>query len=233
MQTRTLLSLALVLALAAARAHGADASAPVLPTADISVESSLSAPNDQFRAQVYFEATDSNPAELARKVNSTISQAIQTSRAYPAVKVRTSGNNTYPIYGKTGRNIESWRMRSTLALESKDTAPLSELIGKLQQTMVIGGLSAAPSPETVKKAEDEAIANALAAFQARARLVAAGLDKKWKIKHVSVNTTGIQPRPVMPYARAAMMAADAAPAPIEAGESPVSVSVSGQIELIE
>ena len=33
--------------------------------------------------------------------------------------------------------------------------------------------------------------------------------------------------------RAAMMAADAAPAPIEAGESPVSVSVSGQIELIE
>jgi len=233
MQTRFLQPLILAAGLAAAHAHGADAPVPALPTADISVEASRTAPNDQFRAQVYVEATDTNPGDLARKINATIAQALQTARSHPTVKVRTAGNATYPIYGKTGRSIESWRMRSTLALESKDTAPLSELIGKLQQTMVIGGLSAAPSPETIRKVEDEAITNALAAFQARARLVAAGLDKKWKIKHVSVNTTGIQPRPVMPYARAAMMAAEAAPAPIEAGESPVSVSVSGQIELME
>jgi predicted secreted protein len=34
------------------------------------------------------------------------------------------------------------------------------------------------------------------------------------------------------YARAAM-AADAAPAPIEAGDSPVTVNVTGEIELFE
>jgi predicted secreted protein len=227
------LALALPLALCFATAHAADA--PSLPTADIAVESSRSAPNDQFRAQVYTEATDSSPADLARKVNNTIAQALQTARAYPAVKVRTAGNNTYPIYAKTGRSIESWRMRSTLALESKDAGQLSELIGKLQQTMAIGGLSAAPSPETWKKIEDEAITDALAAFEARAKLVAASLNKKWRIKHVSVNTNGYQPRPpVMPMARAAMAMADAAPpAPIEAGDSPVSVSVNGQIELLE
>lgn len=227
------LALALPLALCFAAAHAADA--PSLPTADIAVESSRSAPNDQFRAQVYTEATDSSPAELARKINNTVAQALQTARAYPAVKIRTAGNNTYPIYAKTGRSIESWRMRSTLALESKDAGQLSELIGKLQQTMAIGGLSAAPSPETWKKIEDEAITDALAAFEARARLVAASLHKKWRIKHVSVNTSGYQPRPpVMPMARAAMAVADAAPpAPIEAGDSPVSVSVNGQIELLE
>ena len=58
------LALALPLTLCVAAAHAADA--PSLPTADIAVESSRSAPNDQFRAQVYTEATDSNPAELAR-----------------------------------------------------------------------------------------------------------------------------------------------------------------------
>lgn len=227
------LALALPLTLCVAAAHAADA--PSLPTADIAVESSRSAPNDQFRAQVYTEATDSNPAELARKINNTVAQALQTARAYPAVKVRTAGNNTYPIYAKTGRSIESWRMRSTLALESKDAGQLSELIGKLQQTMAIGALSAAPSPETWKKIEDEAITDALAAFEARAKLVAASLHKKWRIKHVSVNTSGYQPRPpVMPMARAAMAVADAAPpAPIEVGDSPVSVSVNGQIELLE
>ena len=64
-------------------AHAADApSAPALPTADISVESSRSAPNDLFRAQIYAEATDTNPGDVARKVNAIVTQAIST--AMPA-----------------------------------------------------------------------------------------------------------------------------------------------------
>ena len=233
MKIRALCPLAFTIIFAAGETHAAEAPGPALPTADISVESNRSAPNDQFRAQVYFEATDSSPGELARKVNATIAQALQSARSYPAVKLRTAGNNTFPVYGKTGRSIESWRMRSTLALESKEAAPLSELLGKLQQTMAVGGLTAVPSPETWKKVEDETIADALAAFEARAKLVADSLHKKWKIKHVSVNSGSFQPKAVMPFARAAMAVADAAPTPIEAGDSPVSVSVSGQIELIE
>ncbi len=233
MHKRSLLSLVSVIGLLASPLHAAEGSAPALPTAEISVESSRSAPNDQFRAQLYHEASDSNPAELARKVNAVIAQAVQTGRAYPAVKLRTAGSNTYPVYGKNSRNIEGWRMRSTLAIESREAAPLSELIGKLQQTMAVAGLNAAPSPETWKKVEDEAIADALAAFEARARLVAGSLHKKWKIKRVAVNSGNAHPpRPMVAYARAAM-AADAAPAPIEAGDSPVTVSVSGEIELFE
>ena len=233
MQKHVLLPLACALGLLASPLHAVESAPPALPTAEISVESSRSAPNDQFRAQVYYEASDANPAELARKVNAVVAQAVQAGRAYPAVKVRTAGSNTYPVYGKNSRSIESWRMRSTLALESRDAAPLSELIGKLQQTMAVAGLSAAPSPETWKKVEDEAIADALAAFEARARLVAGSLHKKWKIKRVAVNTGNAQPpRPVVGYARAAMVA-DAAPAPIEAGDSLVTVNVSGEIELLE
>lgn len=235
MRIALFLSTSLILLLSAAAVHAADGAAPpALPTADISVEASRSAPNDQFRAQVYYETTEVSPGELARKVNSVISQALQTARSYPAVKVRTGGNMTYPVYGKNIRNIEAWRMRSTLALEANDSAALSELLGKLQQSMVIGGLNAAPSAETWKKIEDQAIGDALTAFEARARLVAASLNKKWKIKHVSVNTGGIQQKTIMPLARSAsVMAAEAAPAPIEAGDSTISVSVNGQIELLE
>lgn len=207
---------------------------PALPTADISVEASRPAPNDQFRAQVYYEATDASPSDLARKVNSVVAQALQTSRSYPAVKVRTGSSMTYPVYGKNVRNIEAWRMRSVLALESNDSAALSELLGKLQQNMVVGGLNAAPSAETWKKVEDQAITDALTAFEARAKLVAANLNKKWKIKHVSINTGGIQQKPIMALARnASLMATEAVAAPIEAGDSTVSVSVNGQIELLE
>lgn len=208
---------------------------PGPPTADISVEASRSTPNDLFRAEVYAEATDANPADLARRVNLTVTQAIQAARAYSAVKLRSAGNSTYPVYGKTGRTIDAWRMRSTLALESSDSAVLSELLGKLQQSMAITGLNASPSPATLKKSTDEAIVEALAAFEARARLVAGTLGKKWKIRQVSVHTGGSQPKPMIAYARAApMMSADGAPpTPIEAGDSPVTVNVSGQIELLE
>ncbi|WP_374483136.1 SIMPL domain-containing protein [Zoogloea sp.] len=228
-------STSLALLLAGTVVHAAESStAPALPTADISVEASRAAPNDQFRAQVYYETSEASPAELARKVNSVIAQALQTARSYPAVKVRTGNNMTYPVYGKNVRNIEAWRMRSTLNLEANDAPALSELLGKLQQSMVIGGLNAAPSAETWKKIEDQAIVDALTAFEARAKLVATSLSKKWKIKHVSVNTGGIQQKPIMPLARSAgLMAAEAVAAPIEAGDSTVSVSVNGQIELLE
>lgn len=210
------------------------AAEPTLPTVDISAEVSRSAPNDQFRAQVFAEAADANPGELARRINTLIAQALHAAKAYPAIKVRSAGNATYPIYAKTGRSIESWRMRSSLALEAQDSAQLSELLGKLQQTLAVGALEAAPSPETWKRVEDQAIAEAIGAFEARANLVAGSLHRKWKIKHMSVNTGGQQPRPVMAMARSAAMMSDAAPPPpIQAGDSPVSVSINGQIELLE
>lgn len=235
MRIAIFVSSSLALLLSATGVHAANgASPPALPTADISVEASRPAPNDQFRAQVYYETTETSPGELSRKVNTVITQALQTARSYPAVKVRTGGNLTYPVYGKNVRNIEAWRMRSSLALEAQDSAALSELLGKLQQSMVISGLNAAPSSETWKKIEDQAIVDALAAFEARAKLVATGLNKKWKIKHVSINSGGIQQKPIMPLARSAsLMAAEAVAAPIEAGDSTVSVSVNGQIELLE
>lgn len=206
---------------------------PALPTVDIAVDSSRSAPNDLFRAQIYAEATDTHPGEVARKVNALIAQALQTAKGVPAVKVRTAGNTTNPVYGKNSRNIEAWRMRSTLALESKDASALSELLGKLQQTLALASLSAAPSPETWKKIEDETITDALAAFDSRARLVAGSLGRKWKIKHLNINTGGMQYKQAMPALRASAMMADAAPTPIEAGDSPVTVNINGQIELIE
>lgn len=232
-RTLYFLALSLPLSISTAISHAADTPPPTLPTADIAVERTHSAPNDLFRAQVYYETTDVSPGELARKVNNTIANALQVARGYTTVKLRTSGNSTYPIYAKTGRTIDSWRMRASLTAESRDAGQLSELIGRLQQTMVVGSLSSTTSPETSKKVEDEAIADAINAFEARAKLVAGSLDKKWRLKHISVNTSGVSRPPIMPMARSVMAVADAAPAPIEAGESPVSVSVTGQIELLE
>ena len=48
-----------------------------------------------------------------------------------------------------------------------------------------------------------------------------------------MNINGGSQGPVYPMVRSAMMKMDAAPMPIEGGDSVVTVSVSGEIELID
>ena len=196
---------------------------------ELSAEANRPAVNDLVRATVSAEASGSTPGELSRQVNSQIADALKTARAYPGVKTKSGGTSTYPSYAKSGK-IESWRMRSELALESGDPAALSELLGKLQGTLAVSNLVLQPSPETRKKAENEAILDAIAAFKARAAVIAEALEKPYRIKQLTVNSSG---RVVQPMFRsvAKAMTAEAAPMPMEAGESLVSVTISGQIEL--
>jgi uncharacterized protein YggE len=98
--------------------------------------------------------------------------------------------------------------------------------------MGVSGVTLLPSPETRKKAENEATLEAIAAFKSRAKLVAEALGKPYRIKSLVIG--GQQYRPPMPMLRAAPMAAmEAAPMPMEAGESQISTTVSGQIELTD
>lgn len=199
---------------------------------DISAEASHPASNDLVRATVFTEASGPSPKALARQVNGLMAEAGQTAKSYAKVKVQSGNTSTYPSYGKGGK-IDAWRMRSELVLESRDTESLSELVGKLQDSLGVASLQFLPAPETQKQAEDQAIKAAIAAFQARAALVGQTLGKSYKIKQMSINTSGHYRPPVMYRKAAPMMAEAAAPMPMEAGESQVQVNVSGQIELAD
>jgi len=78
---------------------------------------------------------------------------------------------------------------------------------------------------------DELVA-ATAARRARAGVIAGALGKRYRLRQLSMSEAGGVPV----YARmrsAPAMMAEASPAPIEAGETLVNVSVSGSIELID
>lgn len=200
---------------------------------DLNAEASRLAPNDLARAQAYIELGDSTPSALAKKVNVIMQSALTTTRSYTTVKVRSGNTSTYPVYGKNGRTIESWRMRSELLLESKDQAALSELLGKLQKDLAVGQLTLQPSEETTRQTENEAITDGIAAFNARAKIVAESLGKSWRVLHMNVNHTGGMPtpRPMMLRSKGVMAEAVMADMPVEAGESRIVVSISGQIEI--
>ncbi len=200
---------------------------------DLSAQASRPAANDMVRASVFSEASGKSPAELAQRVNTDVAEALKLIRSKPGISVKSGQQSTYPVYGQA-QKIDGWRMRSELVLESKDQGGVSELLGKLQQMrLAVGEVSLLPSPETRRKVEDEATREAIRAFQSRAALIAEQLGKSWKIKQLNVQQGGGMPIPMMRAARGVMMAAEAAPAPLEAGESLVTTNVSGQIELAD
>ncbi|UCV29877.1 SIMPL domain-containing protein [Ferribacterium limneticum] len=200
---------------------------------DLSAEASRPATNDMVRASVFSEASGNNPAELARRVNADIAEALKLIRARSGVTVKSGQQSTYPVYGQA-QKIDGWRMRSELVIESKDTGAVSELLGKLQQMrLAVGAVSQMPSPETRRQVEDEATREAIRAFQSRAAVVAEQLGKGWKIKQLNIQQGGGMPMPMMRASRGAMLAAEAAPAPLEAGESLLTTNISGQIELAD
>ena len=68
--------------------------------------------------------------------------------------------------------------------------------------------------------------------ESRAAVAAEQLGKTWRIKQLNIQQGGSKPMPLMRASRGATLA-DAAPAPLEAGESQVITTISGQIELAD
>ena len=199
---------------------------------DLSVEASRTAVNDLARATVFAEATGATPGELSKRVNSLIAEGLKTARSYSNIKTQSGATNTYPVYAKGGK-IDGWRMHSDLTLESSDTSALSELLGKLQVSLSVSNVVMLPAPETRKKAENEAMLDAITAFKSRAKLLADALGKPYRIKQLAVSSSGRPPVMPMMRAVAGFSSAEAAPMPMEAGESQISANISGQIELVE
>lgn len=198
-------------------------------TVDLAAEASRPAANDLARATVFAEVSGATPGELARRVNSLIAEGLKTAREYSTIKVQSGATHTHPVYAKDNR-IEGWRMRSELTLESGDTAALSALLGKLQTSMGVARLIMLPAPETRKKAENEAMIDAIAAFKSRAGVIAGAFGKPYRIRHLAINSSGHAP---IMRAAAPMRAAEAEPMPIEGGDTQINATVSGQIEILE
>ena len=205
------------------------------PSVEFSAEASQTAANDLGVATLYAESSGDNAAELALGVNQRMVKALAVAHAFASVKAQSGGVSTWPVYAKDGQGrIEAWRMRSEIRIESRDLGALSELIGKLQADLALSQVVMQPAPETRRKAVEEATVSAIRAFEQRAALIAHTLGKGYRIAHMSIGDSGFQPpMPIRMRAAPAGMLADSAPAPLEGGESQVSVHVSGRIELVD
>lgn len=221
-----------VLALEPASAQVA-APAPRYNIVELQADAQREVANDLMTATLYVEETGANPAALAGSINRALGEALKVAREYPQVKARSGNNSTFPVYAPRSTQVQGWRARAEIRLESRDFAAGSALVGKLQASMQLAGVAFSVSPEARRSAENELISEAIAAFRARAEIVQKAMaGKAFRIERMAV--TGAQnappPRLMMAAARGGAEVA-AAPPPMEAGASQLSVAVAGSIEV--
>lgn len=186
--------------------------------------------NDTMHVSMNTYAEMQDPAKLAAKINNDMEWALQQAKQVQGVKINTGSYQTWPITRK--EVTTGWRGQQDLVLESADTETLSRLVGQLQDRLQIKSMNFTVSDEKRAGVENRLIDAALDAFKQRAEIIGDNLKASdFRIVEINVNTSTQRP-PMLRQARMASMSMEASDAvAVEGGESDVSVTVNGTIEL--
>ena len=214
-------------------ALAAEPQPPRYNTVTLQADAQREIQNDLLNATLFVEVNDATPAGVANAVNKSVNDALRVAKEHKAVRVRSGNNQTYPVYSKANQ-LQGWRGRGEIRLESRDFEAASALIGKLQAGMQLGGIQFTVAPESRRTVENELITEAIAAFKARAEIAKAALGGRgYKLQNLNVSSgRSLPPQPYMAMARA--QAAPEVTAPnLEAGVTMITVNANGSIEILE
>ncbi len=199
---------------------------PPAAAVSLSASATASVPNDRMLAWLRAESDNADPAAAANAVNSRMAKALARAKATKGVDASTSGYSSFQVTEKN--QPPRWRVAQTLKLESSDFAALAALVSQLQGDggLVVDGTQFSVSDATRKKTEEGLTQQAIKAWQARATEAARGFGfDGWRVGKVAIQAgDSFRPQPVM---RAMAFESKGAPVAVEAGNSEVTVTVSG------
>lgn len=220
---------ALLVALVSSPVSGQTPSA-TLPSVNVSASATATVTNDRLQAWLRTEAENVSPAAAAAQVNAASAKALADAKAFPGVKVATSGYSTQQLAEK-GKPTR-WRVSQTITVDATDFTAAATLLSKLQDEngLLLSSMSFTLAEKTRRDAEDSVTQQAIKAWQTRAQQAAQGLGfASWRVGRVGVQTGGGLANPLMRAQPMAMAAAP--PVAIEAGTTDVTVTVSGDAVL--
>ena len=183
------------------------------------------------------EGTDANTvqAQLKQALDAALAEARKAARP-GQVDVQTGNFSLYPRYANAtsasrAPAITGWQGSAEVIVEGRDMAAIGQLTGRIA-TMTIARVAYRLSREASQRVEADIVAEAIAAFRAKATSYAKLFGYGgYAVREVSVATSEPQPGPV-PMMR--MQAAAASPADalsVEPGRAVVTATVNGTIQM--
>lgn len=221
---------------AALCATAALAAEPAMPTGVVALTATASVDVTRDLMSVTLTATregaDANAVQTALKqaLDGALAEARPSARP-GLVDVRTGNFSMYPRYSNKN-TLNGWQGTAELVIEGRDLQAISQLAGRIQ-TMTIARVSQGLSREQREKAEGGVMAQAISRYRAQAAQVTQQFGyASYVIREVNVGSNDQGGGPVPMLAKAMSMSADA-PLPVEAGQTSVSVTVSGTVQMLK
>ena len=179
------------------------------------------------------EGTDASTVQSALK--QALDAALLEARgaARPGqIDVRTGNFSMNPRYSPKGQ-LNGWQGTAELVIEGRDLTGIGQLAGRIQ-SMTIARVAQGLSREQREKAESGVTAQAIARYRTQAAEVTKQFGySSYAVREVSVNSNEQGgPEPMMMRAKVFAAAADA-PLPVEAGQTSVTVTVSGTVQMLK
>ena len=200
---------------------------PPQPVVTVTASTTSTLANDRMHAWLRAEVDNPDPAVAANEVNTRMAKALARAKAVRGIDASTTAYTSYQV---SERNQPSrWRVAQTLSLEGADFSALAALVSKLQgdDGLVLSGMSFSVSAAARQAAEDALTQQAIKAWQARAQTAAAGFgSSSWRAGRVTIQT-GDSVRPQPTFRTGAMQVAAAAPIATEAGNTDITVTITG------
>ncbi|MFE1572471.1 SIMPL domain-containing protein [Comamonas odontotermitis] len=205
------------------------------PTLTLDAEATTRVPEDTAWAQFSVEKESKDQAQAQQLGKTALADVLATVKKSPSLQVTTENLFTTPVYNKDGK-ISSWRTNFNVQIESTDTAQVGQTMAALMDKARLAGSGFRLSDAARRKAQDQLIADAVKAFEAKAKVTASAMGfARYEYGNINLNQSGTS-QPMMRANRGYAMSksADASePVGLEAGYTTVSVTLSGSVKLIK
>src|SRR5215469_17976648 len=182
---------------------------------------------DLLRIELRVEETGADPLAIQSAINRRMAAALDRAHKIQGVRVETGSYGVGEERPQSGPS--RWRGSQSLILRSKAADAALRLAGVLQSDgLLMSSMAYEASPETVRGAEEDLTAEALAALDRRAASIAGHMHLAvLRYRDLHVGNAETEGRPIPRFAAAAMAAAPVA----EPGEATIRVTIEAELLL--
>lgn len=202
-----------------------------LPLAALTASASSQVSQDTIKITLAAQVANASHQTVSTELTQALDSVVKQAKAVSTVKAYSGNYRVWPLTNDEGK-ITGWQGRAEVILESTDFEAASGLAGQLSDRMPIANLQFSVSSQVRAKAEADLLNDAAQAFKARAQAAAQAFGYQgFRIKTLSLDGGGAEYTPMPRMMMAA--SADKMAVPLEAGVETVTVSVRGEVYLLE
>ena len=182
---------------------------------------------------LYAERESPQPAAGQAQVSELLGPVLERLKSRSDLQVQGSGYRTDPLWQQS--RIVGWRTRGSIQVSAQPSEAFNRLIGELAAQLNIESVAYWLSREAQLAVERELIAEAVAAFRAKADTAAKALGfNGYSMRNVAIDAAGpVRPEhaPKVMMSRAAAAGEAPVPLPAAEGRTTVTVTVSASVAL--